>query len=48
MLTQLVLERKNNITIRQTNDVDVDDKDEEYNYDCLIRDTEHKVYFFSH
>nr|KAJ0205220.1 hypothetical protein LSAT_V11C500288860 [Lactuca sativa] len=29
--------------IMQTNDVDVDDKDEEYNYDCLIRDIEHTV-----
>ena len=46
--TIIVLEKTMNITIRQTNDVDVDDKDEEYNYDCLIRDTEHKVYFFSH
>nr|KAJ0194329.1 hypothetical protein LSAT_V11C800435460 [Lactuca sativa] len=27
----------------QLNDVDVDDKDEEYNYDCLIRDTEYTV-----
>ncbi|XP_023745083.1 uncharacterized protein LOC111893252 [Lactuca sativa] len=44
MLTQLLFWReKNNITIRQTNDVDVDDKDEEYNYDCLIRDTEYTV-----
>nr|KAJ0215459.1 hypothetical protein LSAT_V11C300104050 [Lactuca sativa] len=40
--TMIVLE-KNNITTRQTNDVDVDNKDEEYNYDCLIRDTEYMV-----
>ncbi|XP_052625884.1 protein FAR1-RELATED SEQUENCE 6-like [Lactuca sativa] len=41
--TIIVLEKTKNITIRQTNDVDVDDKDEEYNYDCLIRDTEYTV-----
>ena len=28
----------------QPTDVDVDEKDEEYNYDCLIRDTEYMVY----
>nr|KAJ0198512.1 hypothetical protein LSAT_V11C700366560 [Lactuca sativa] len=38
--TIIVMEKTKNITIRQTNDVSVDDKDEEYNYDCLIRDTE--------
>nr|KAJ0209413.1 hypothetical protein LSAT_V11C400201630 [Lactuca sativa] len=41
--TIIVLEKTMNITIRQTNDVDVDDKDEEYNYDCLIRDAEYTV-----
>ncbi|CAI9271373.1 unnamed protein product [Lactuca saligna] len=41
--TIIVMEKRKNITIRQTNDVDVDDKDEEYNYDCLIRDTEYMV-----
>ncbi|CAI9266787.1 unnamed protein product [Lactuca saligna] len=41
--TIIVIEKRKNITIRQTNDVDVDDKDEEYNYDCLIRDTEYMV-----
>ncbi|CAI9265857.1 unnamed protein product [Lactuca saligna] len=41
--TIIVMEKRKNITIRQTNDVDVDDKDEEYNYDCLIRDTEYTV-----
>ncbi|XP_023768352.2 protein FAR1-RELATED SEQUENCE 5-like [Lactuca sativa] len=39
----IVLEKKNNICTRQTNDLDVDEKDEEYNYDCLIRDTEYTV-----
>ncbi|XP_052621944.1 protein FAR1-RELATED SEQUENCE 5-like [Lactuca sativa] len=41
--TIIVMEKTKNITIRQTNDVDVDDKDEEYSYDCLIRDTEYTV-----
>ncbi|XP_023772445.2 protein FAR1-RELATED SEQUENCE 5-like [Lactuca sativa] len=41
--TIIVIEKTKNITIRQTNDVDVDDKDEEYNYDCLIRDIEYTV-----
>ncbi|XP_023758862.2 protein FAR1-RELATED SEQUENCE 5-like [Lactuca sativa] len=35
--------KKNNITTMQPTDVDVDEKDEEYNYDCLIRDTEYMV-----
>ncbi|XP_052621629.1 protein FAR1-RELATED SEQUENCE 7-like [Lactuca sativa] len=42
--TIIVLEKKkNNISTMQTNDVVVDDKDEEYNYDCPIRDTEYMV-----
>ncbi|XP_052621238.1 protein FAR1-RELATED SEQUENCE 6-like [Lactuca sativa] len=41
--TIIVMEKRKNITIRQISDVDVDDKDEEYNYDCLIRDTEYTV-----
>ncbi|CAI9304075.1 unnamed protein product [Lactuca saligna] len=40
---KFITQKRKNITIRQTNDVDVDDKDEEYNYDCLIRDTEYMV-----
>nr|KAJ0227368.1 hypothetical protein LSAT_V11C100028850 [Lactuca sativa] len=44
--TIIVLEKENNITTRQRNDVVVDDKYEEYNYDCLIRDTKYTIYFF--